>query len=277
MTITRRTLMVLGVLLAVLAASTGIAQAQPSQPATPSVATYGYGGIRVTITAGSNTAATDTYQIRYEVAATGFSNGDTLEGTEDVILDVGTRKVVDVTNLRHGTRYAFTVRAKRAGADDSPWADSIAVSTLDAPALGTVQGVQVTAMDGGARATWTAIADVTGAPIARYEWRATTTSAGGSNGFVEGTETEAMITGLMNGVEYTVSVRALASLGGVLDPNRDAGGWSTGMKVTPMAGAGTTDPDPDPMPTPTPAVPLAGILALFAGLLAAARSRLRRR
>lgn len=273
MTITRRTLMVLGVLLAVLAASTGIAQAQPSQPATPSVATYGYGGIRVTITPGSNNEATDTFQIRYETAPSGTD----FAGETDVIENVGTRRVYDIQGLNHGTRYVFSVRARRAGAADSPWADGVAISTLDAPALGMVQGVQVTAMDGGAMATWTAIADVTGAPIARYEWRATTTSAGGSNGFVEGTETEVMITGLMNGVEYTVSVRAQASLNGVLDTNRAAGPWSTGMKVTPMAGAGTEDPDPDPMPTPTPAVPLAGILALFAGLLAAARSRLRRR
>lgn len=275
MTITRRSLMVLGVLLAVLAASTGIAQAQaPSQPQTPGVATYGYGGIRLTITPGSNTQATDTYRIRYEKVA----SGTTFTGVGDVITpSLGTGRVQDIQGLDHGTRYIFAVQAMRAGEDNSPWSDGAGIATLTAPALGMVQGVQVTAMDMGAMVTWTAIADVTGAPIARYEWRATTTSAGGSNGFVEGTETEAMITGLMNGVEYTVSVRALASLNGELDSNRTPGTWSTGMKVTPMAGAGTTDPDPDPMPTPTPAVPLAGILALFAGLLAAARSRLRRR
>ncbi len=276
MTSTRRSLTVLGVLLAVLAASTGIAQAQtgtPSVPAQPAVATYGYGGIRVTIEAGSNTAPTDQYDIRYEKV----ESGTDFPGENDVIVPVGVNKVYDLTGLDHGTRYLIAARSKRAGEDNSAWSTSIGLATLTAPALGRVMGVKVTAMDKGAMATWTAIADVTGAPIGRYEWRATTTASGGSNGFVAGTETEAMITGLTNGVEYTVSVRAWGTLNDAVDTNRGAGPWSEGMKVTPMMGAGDGDDDEDEEPMPTPAVPLAGVLALFAGLLAAARARLRRR
>lgn len=278
MTITRRSLMVLGVLLAVLAASAGVAQAQnPSVPTTPSLATYGYGGIRVTITPGSDTRTSDTYDLRYEKV----ENGTAFTGETDVIMDIGSGLVYDLTGLDHGTRYVISVRAKRSGATTSAWANPAgAISTLDAPALGRVMGVKVTAMDGGAMATWTAIADVTGAPISRYEWRATTTASGGSNGFVAGTETEAMITGLTNGVEYTVSVRAWGTLNDAVDTNRGAGPWSEGMRVTPMMGAGDGDDgddDDEEEPMPTPAVPLAGILALFAGLLAAARARLRRR
>lgn len=274
MTITRRSLMVLGVLLAVLAASTGVAQAQtPAAPTVSAAVTYGYGGMRITITAGANSRATDTYRLRYEEVASGTA----FSGIGDVITpDRGTGLSHDIIGLKHGTRYVFAAQAMRAGEDNSAWSAGVGASTLTAPALGMVQGVQVTAMDKGAMIMWTAIADVTGAPIHRYEWRVTSTSAGGSNGYVDGAETEAMATGLANGVEYTVQVRAWASLNGALDSSR-SGGWSTGMRVTPMAGAGTTDPDPDPDPTPTPAVPLAGILALFAGLLAAARSRLRRR
>ena len=278
MTITRRSLMVLGVLLAVLVASTGIAQAQtgtPSVPQTPGVATYGYGGIRITITPGSNTAPTDTYEIRYEKVESGVD----FTGVGDVIIDIGSALVYDLTGLDHGTRYAITARSKRTGETSSAWATGVGIATLTAPALGRVMGVKVTAMDGGAMATWTAIADVTGAPISRYEWRATTTASGGSNGFVAGTETEAMIDGLRNGVEYTVNVRAWGTLNDAVDTNRGAGPWSEGMKVTPMMGAGDGDDgdDDEEEPMPTPAVPLAGVLALFAGLLAAARARLRRR
>lgn len=273
MTITRRSLMVLGVLLAVLAASTGVAQAQaPAAPSLASLQSFGYGALRATITPGSGSMPTDTYEIRYEEN----SVDTTIPGIADVIESAGTRVVYDITGLKHGTRYVVGVRAKRSGQPDSAWSTLVGASTLPARDLDAVQGVQVTAMDKGVMVTWTALTDPTGAPIARYEWQATTTSVGGSNGFVEGTETEAMITGLMNDVEYTVRVRALGSLNGELDSNRTPGAWSTGMKVTPMAGAGDGT-DPDPMPTPTPAVPLAGILALFAGLLAAARSRLRRR
>lgn len=273
MTITRRSLMVLGVLLAVLAASTGIAQAQaPSIPSVPTANTHGYGTLRITITPGSNTQSTDTYSLRYEKV----ESGTDIPGEDDTIMNIGAVRVYDLTGLEHGTRYVVAVRAHR-GTAMSTWSTAAAFTTLVAPDLGRVSGVEVTAMDGGAMATWTVLGDATGAPIHRYEWRTTTTSAGGSNGFVDGTELEAMITGLTNGVEYTVSVRGWGSLNGELDTGR-MGPWSEGVKVTPMAGAGATDdPDPDPMPTPTPAVPLAGILALFAGLLAAARARLRRR
>lgn len=296
MTSTRRSLTVLGVLLAVLAASAGVAQAQtPPVPAAPSMTPNGYGAFTVTITDVSGTLATDTYDIRYEeetvsvdTAMNAGSRAFTGEG--DVIMSIGTARSYTVRGLKHNTPYKVALRAVRgsgASAERSAWSDSDTstsevqegriIRTIVAPDMGKVSGLKVEARNAGAMATWTAIADPTGFPVFRYEWRATNTAVGTSNGYVEGDMTEAMIMGLTNGVEYTVTVRAWASLNGELDSGR-SGAWSDGMRVTPMADAGDGDGDDDEEePMPTPAVPLAGVLALFAGLLAAARARLRRR
>lgn len=291
MTSTRRSLMAFGVLVAMLAASAGIAQAQPSVPGSPLVATHGYGTLRITITPGSGAMATDTYDLRYEEQASGSDGGaTTFAGETDTILPnvgSGTGTVVyDLGGLKHGTAYAIAARASRAGVK-SPWSDvsggdpfqGIVWNTLPAPDIGVVQGLMVEALDGGLKATWTAIADPIGTPIARYRVTITagTTATGtySNQMWVAGTMTEATVMNLTNGVEYTVTVRAQATgTDGNPDADRLGTAESASKKVTPMAGAGGTDPEPDP--TPTPAVPLVGILALFAGLLAAGRARLRR-
>ena len=72
--------------------------------------------------------------------------------------------------------------------------------------------------------------------------------------------TSTTLTGLTNDMEYSIQVAAQSSAG--------PGAKSMAVKATPKAGAG--------MPMPTPALPLFGILALFGGLLAAGRARLRR-
>lgn len=295
MTSTRRSLMAFGVLLAMLAASAGIAQAQPSIPQSPTVATHGYGTLRITITPGGSPMASDTYDLRYEEQTSGANGGHVIiSGEDDVILTnvgSGTGSVVyDLSGLKHGTPYAFHARARRSGvADPSAWSDAdsgtdglqaIVWNTLDAPAMGTVQGLKLTALDGGFKAMWTAIADPIGQPIARYRLTITagTTATGTFRSvmWVAGTMTEATVMNLMNGTEYTVTVAAQATApDGEPDGQRISTAESESMKVTPMAGAGGTTPEPDP--TPTPAVPLVGVLALFAGLLAAGRARLRRR
>lgn len=290
MTSTRRTLMVLGVLAVVLAASTGVAQAQvpPNPGQINSVLAYGYGALQVSIQGASGILTTDQYQIRYAQvdSGTAFPVGeDTLVLTNPATAgDAATLYVIP--NLEHGKRYIVAARTGRTAAGTTTWSASWAGPTggmtATAPALGQVMGLKLEALDGGLKASWTAIADPIGRPLARYRVDVSASPAGGSFSsqmWVDGDMTEATIMNLMNGVEYTVTVRAQASKAdGMPDTARAMGPPSESMKATPMAGAGGTDPepDPDPMPTPTPAVPLVGILALFAGLLAAGRARLRR-
>ena len=73
---------------------------------------------------------------------------------------------------------------------------------------------------------------------------------------------EAVVDGLTNGVEYTVTVQALTNLGGESEPSEAQVG-------TPRAGDGS-DPGED---VPVPAVPLAGAAVLAVLLVAAGLRR----
>ena len=87
--------------------------------------------------------------------------------------------------------------------------------------------------------------------------------------YTEADVREAVVDGLANGVEYTVTVRALPSHGGENGPPSEA------RTATPRAEAGDTDPGGgDTDDVPVPALPLTGA-GVLAGLLASAH-RLRR-
>ena len=245
MTSTRRSLTVLGVLAAMLAASTGVAQAQ-GPPSTIGLAAIGYGEITVTWGLdGSAHEAGDQYQLRWEERAA----GDIIEGPEDDTHILTASQLSSgsylITGLKHNTRYLVNMRARRGATGAwSSWRDNDSgtdgrqapnQTTRVAPDLDRVTGVTVTEGDGSLMVSWRPVTDRTGEAIARYQWQVTSTSAGGSNGFVAGDVTEAMITGLTNGVEYTVQVRAQGALHGELDTNRDPGPWSEGVKRTPVA------------------------------------------
>ena len=85
------------------------------------------------------------------------------------------------------------------------------------------------------------------------------------------TDTEYEITGLINEVPYDVQVRGVNSA-------RGKGDWypTDWEMATPSEDAMPDDDDDDDGPKRTPALPLFGLLALFAGLVAAGRARLRR-
>ena len=391
MTSTRRTLLTVGALTVALA-FTGTAQAQSptlETPASISVAAFGYGTILITVTGHANQEANagDEYEVRYEAVASGaaFSVHAAVLLTFDIAAPGNVNTVYTLRGLKHGTRYIFQVRSKNGDARGTGWAGVADATTAAAADLAQVTGLTLTALDGGLKATWTAVADPIGLPVHSYRVTLTTaadSAAGASERTVEvaGTMTEATIMNLVNGAEYTVTVvaRATASGGDGSDTDRDStpseskkvtpmdmpeslpqvtgvevtpgdgslmvswtavtdpegravrgyqwmvtgpggysaqamvsgtttsatipnlangtaygvtvraraatadgmadddrdGAWSASMTATPMAGAG--DGGGDQMPTPTPAVPLVGILALFAGLLAAGRARLRR-
>ena len=245
MTSTRRSLTVLGALAAMLAASTGVAHAQQAF-STLGAAPIGFGALRLTWTLAGGHAAGDQYQLRWEENNT----GNIIEGPDDdthILTSASdiTALTYTITGLKHGTRYLVNVRARRgatgawtAWRDNDSGTDGLQApngTTQVAPDVPKVTSVTVTAGDGSLMVSWAPVTDGTGAPIARYQWQVTSTSAGGSNGYVDGDVTEAMIRGLTNGVEYTVQVRAQASLNGELDANRTPGAWSDGKKETPVA------------------------------------------
>ena len=128
------------------------------------------------------------------------------------------------------------------------------------PPPAQVTGVRVSPLDGGLRVSWSAAAG----PVDVSQYRVDVADAAGERVrrvYTEADVFEAVVDGLANGVEYTVTVRALPGHGGENGPPSEA------RTATPGAGGDTED-------VPVPALPLAGAGAL-AGLLASAAYRFR--
>ena len=219
------------------------------------------------------------------------------EGEMNVAQPTGTDGKATLTGLMPGkTYYAAVAVRTTATATGVTTVGATVISTNNsatppvgesamteaAPVPDRVSGVMVEAGDKRLMAEWDApFADVnsssTTLTIAEYhvQYRTTQTADMAAGKWMPEKEdgmtvmmAEAEIPNLMNGTSYDVRVRAENSAGGM-------GQWSrvnSDSRGTPMAGAGTGD---DGM-TETPALPLVGLLALFGGLLAAARARLRR-
>ena len=134
------------------------------------------------------------------------------------------------------------------------------------PPPSQVTGVRVAPLDGGLRVTWSAatgsvsqyrvdVADASGALVRRV--------------YAEAAVREAVVDGLANGVEYTVTVAALPAHGGAAGPPSES------RTTTPQVGAGGPDGGGgEPGEVPVPALPLAGA-GVLAGLLASAAYRFR--
>ena len=130
------------------------------------------------------------------------------------------------------------------------------------PPPSQVTGVRVSPLDGGLRVSWSAAAG----PVDVSQYRVDVADAAGElvrRVYTEADVFEAVVDGLVNGVEYTVTVTALPGHGGENGPPSEA------RTATPGAGGDSED-------VPVPALPLAGVGAL-AGLLASAAYRFRSR
>ena len=129
----------------------------------------------------------------------------------------------------------------------------------DVPALPSqVTGVRVAPLDGGLRVAWSAAAE----PVDVSQYRVDVADASGElvrRVHTEAGVLEAVVDGLVNGVEYTVTVSVLTA--------DMAGPPSEPRTATPLA-------DGEPEDVPVPALPLAGA-GVLAGLLASAAYRLR--
>ena len=133
------------------------------------------------------------------------------------------------------------------------------------PPPSRVAGVRVSPLDGGLHVSWSA---ATGS-VSQY--RVDVADAAGALArrvYTEADVFEAVIDGLANGVEYTVTVSAVPSHGGENGPPSEP------RTATPQAGGGEPDPGGEPEEVPVPALPLAGA-GVLAALLASAAYRLR--
>ena len=129
-----------------------------------------------------------------------------------------------------------------------------------------VTGVSVTPLDGGLRVSWSAA----GGPVSQYRVHAEDASGRFRRAYTDPNVLEAVVDGLANGVEYTVTVRALATAGGTDGPESEP-------RASTPVDAGETDGGGDPDgEAPVPALPLAGA-GVLAGLLAAAGAYRQRR
>ena len=170
------------------------------------------------------------------------------EGGDDITINKRMELEHTLTGLMPETNYGVSVCANSAVPGRYGCSDRMEFTTMAAPSLPAPMNVMATPGDGSIMVEWDAVADAT-----MYEVRA---MAGGTTTteMVSGA-TMHTFTGLTNGMEYMVSVRSGDADG--------FGDWSEAMGATPM-------------PTePVPALPLFGMLALGAGLVAAGRRRLR--
>lgn len=267
---TRRSLFVSSVLLSALVLfGAEAAFAQAADPTAFAAAARAHDTIRLTW----NSANTNTekFSVRYQqkapatsgsTAATDFST--TLNTMRmDVAKTTSTAYSVTIDDLKPGMPYIFGLTALGSG-DEADADEVFADTTTDGPdAPDDVMGLTLTAGDAMIMAMWDMTTD-NGSPITgygvHYREKGKTTwmsSRDGTTGM--DTSTKWTISNLTNDMTYEVRVQACSYT--------MCGDWTDEEEATPMMGAAM----------PTPALPLFGAFALGAGLLAAGRSRLRRR
>ncbi|WP_433211891.1 beta strand repeat-containing protein [Dactylosporangium sp. CS-047395] len=196
-----------------VASSASSAVTPASLPGTPTIgtATAGAGQAVVTFTApGSDGGSTIT--------------GYTVTSNPGGITNTCPSSPCTVSPLANGTAYTFTVHATNAIGSSGESGASNATTPADVPAAPTVTA---TALDGGVRVQFAAPSNE-GSPITRYE---ISTDGGGTWATLPTTPTGATlsgtVTGLTNGTQYGVRVRAVNAKGD--------GHPSTNQSITPAA------------------------------------------
>ena len=189
-------------------------------PSAPSSLTAAPGNTTVSLgwTAARSTWSPVTdYVIEYAVGSGAFKVWD--DG-------VSTATSAVITGLTNDVQVTARVKARnRYG--DSPWSGTVVVTprgTVTAPSA--PMNVVATAGDGRAGVAWAAPASNGGAAITGYA--ATATVSGSTAGTCSTAGTSCIITGLTNGVSYTVTVRASNSAG--------EGAASESTTVVPVSG-----------------------------------------
>ena len=229
---------------------------------TVQVSTNGYGSVLVSWGLASGVtdaelATIEGYKVRYEQLDSGVAFG-----IADVISsEISTNaRSYEVDGLKHEERYVFTVGAVIEDVAALTYAlTPVEADTLTAPKPDQVDDVVLTPGDGMLMVEW-GEGDGNGLDISGYGVQISTKEESGyTSHYFEGIGLSTTISGLTNGTMYYVQVRAETDGGAVM------GAWSDAVSAMPMGA------------TPTPALPLFGVIGLGAGLLAAGRTRLRRR
>lgn len=143
----------------------------------------------------------------------------------------GTTTTATVTGLTNGTSYTFTVKAGN-GVGSSPASTASNAVTPQVPPPGPPTGVS--AVGGNARATvfWTPPVPNGGSPITGY---IATASLGGKSSLVGATATQATVTALSNGTQYTFTVVATSAIGNGPASSPSGGVTPAAPSVTPLA------------------------------------------
>ena len=296
--------------------STAVAQAPTDPTAAGPVTVVDYDTVVVMWTPAADPQDTTGYEAGYVVATAAVQSGVTTPasfgatGPMTMAATGATTARVTIDGLTPGTHYLFAVRAVNAnttttGATDrnGPWVlvpDSNGTDaghqgsmTNPLPTPKMVTDVELTPYNGAIGVSWKGVDD----PIGVHHYKLEAAHSGGT--LVQGTEDgdaeEHVFMDLENGTEYSIRVMTVAmnpdgSIDGQVDPDGTpdrASAFTAAKKATPMADLdmppGMDMDDMDDMEDDeeddmmaTPALPLLGILALFGGLLAAGRARLRR-
>ena len=280
---TRRSLLTFGALMAavmLLLPAAALAQADAPTDLTTSDVKWNSVKVMWMWTVGSGDEATK-FEVVYEQVDTGVAFTDGVAMSMSVNHDDAEQTTTNayattVSGLMPGKRYIIAVRSLNEDGDRSALTTPVNegsgdIDTLPAPKPERVSGIMVEAGDKMLMVTWSPTYPTTGSETGlstveyHLQYRTTQTadaSAGAWTPETDGGMTimgmeEATISNLMNGTSYDVRIRA----------ENNAGGKGEYSRVTPET-RGT------PGMMPTPALPLFGMLALGAGLVAAGRRRL---
>jgi len=188
----------------------------PPAPAPPSaplnvVATPGNASATVTWTAPSNHQPVTSYTVHNSLASNGVLAADLT-----VTAVAGTTRVptaITVTGLTNGVTYQFVVVATNAQGSSPASAPSNAVTPQPPTAPGPPTNVTAAPGDSSASVVWTAPASDGGSPITGYTVSAFTGGVPTGITVPAGNGTQALVTGLTNGIPYTFSVHATNAIG----------------------------------------------------------------
>ena len=171
----------------------------------------------------ANGSTITSYDIEYKPTSTPDWTGATATTSATTSASI-------TTGLSAGTSYDFRVRAVN-GVEDGAFSDTVSATAADVPdAPGSLS---ITHGDQELSLTWSAPA-TNGSPITTYEYRI-------DNGSIEdaGSNLNETITGLTNGTQYSIDVRAVNAIGPSAWSNATATPKTIPDPPAPTAAAGT--------------------------------------